>query len=232
MADKVPADVFYNQGSSKVYDVINRGSFRHAPSLRLYENVRYKFQLIESPSSQPLIITTSSVGGPASTPYVAGVENSFAFNNEALYFTPSSSTPRTLYYQSLNEELVGGTITVLKPIAINAESCPASFTTPAPTTAAPTSTVALASFIVDASGTQGANPMRYSTAFSVDARLFTSSHATSSAATTACQQACSADVNCEGFVILIGSSSTSCVGLSDIGTLVPTHTTSQSVRKL
>ena len=96
-------------GSSNVFFVAEDSAFTQAPSLTLVENTLYTFELFNL--LDPFIFTADPNGGPSAAPYLNGVVSSGSTAG-TVQFIPTSSTPRTLYYQSQTNANVGGLIKI------------------------------------------------------------------------------------------------------------------------
>jgi len=95
----------------------------------------YAFITDSTNEEYPIYITADPVGGnqndAISNPTVQG---SFAVGGQILFFSPTASTPSTLYYQSSNGLNMGGTISVVDPTDTTQP--------PVPTTLSPASVMA------------------------------------------------------------------------------------------
>jgi hypothetical protein len=75
----------------------------------------YEFAMADVPVAHSFMLTLDALGGASSNAYEAGVVGSGATSNQTLYFTPSPSTPSTLYYQSHQKTHVGWKVLVSDP---------------------------------------------------------------------------------------------------------------------
>ena len=119
---------YFNQGFSAGY--VLRASFENTlfigtqsvlnssvpgGQLVLTRGQTYTFTMLNVNSVHPFIITESAIGTSTATPWLIGVNNSNAFGNQTLTFTPDSSTPNLLYYQCAVHAQMGADITIIDP---------------------------------------------------------------------------------------------------------------------
>jgi hypothetical protein len=233
---KTATDPSFEMGSALSYDVSKfAGAFSPAPAITLVEGVKYTFQLSNVDLSAPFIITESAVGGPTSTAIALNVDQfgAFATGSQVVHFTPTSATPRTLFYESHNEDYAGGRISIVAPAKVDSTFCDEPTTTT--TTAPPSTTTTAPAMSLEAPGFRLVTPdgvNRFSTAFVADRKLFPLETPTLSEALTECTMRCTADSACRGFYLINLPGMYTCTGLDNLGTLVATQLPIHSFTKL
>lgn len=197
--------------SYEIRDTDSTADYVDAPALALTRLVTYRFQMENVPTEDPFIITLDNAGGPNSNSYSEGVSGNNAAGSSSLTVSSSSSTPSILYYQSSAHTHMGWRLAVKD-----------------------------ASYTIAYQGNHAAYQgplLRFNTAYSVDAHLFTVSDVAGAgkfvSVRETCKATCSLNGACKGLYIYRTSAEVICHGLHDVsGVATGTLVDSQSLLKI
>jgi alpha 1,2-mannosyltransferase len=211
-AEKSEKHPYFHQGATVAYAIKDDKSddFVEAKTIHVTRLETYEFKMVDMPSTDPFILTLDALGGVSANAFLNGVDGSSATGHSSLFFTPGPSTPSTLYYQSQTNNRVGWKVLVSDP----------SFTR----------------MHVGQHDDNTATPLRFSTAFSTQARMFTlTAQAGISKFVTlreSCEESCASQAACKGIFVYRTPMINTCYGLNDIsGKGITTSTDSESVSK-
>jgi len=113
VAPKTPLHPYFGEGNSDGFLI----SGVEGGELWLYEDSTYTFTMVNVPAAAAFYFSTSAVGGGADV-YSDGVDGQPGSGNDVVTFTPNSTTPDLLYYQSMNELNMGWQVHIIRDASV------------------------------------------------------------------------------------------------------------------